>query len=129
MSTFDDYAMQWQAEAQESLQARELNELAAGTEAIERGMGDGWLWFWLAVGIAGAPFTLGISLLISVWAGIKMNGGAKHMIKAALPMTVDVAAPLAGGVRVVSSLITLVLVGVVVAFIGALVLFNLGAFG
>jgi hypothetical protein len=132
MSYWDDrmteIAAQRRAE-QASLQERELAELQEGTDAINDGLRNPKLWAGVVGGIAAAPFTGGASLGVSVAAGIKMNGGPGHMVKSALPMSVDLVAPKAGCIRIVSSLICLVLAIAAIAFVAALVAFEGGLIG
>ncbi len=126
---FDAALAQHKAEQAESLQARELRELEEGTEAANRGMSNPLNWLFLIGGLLAAPFTGGVSLLVSIAAGIAMSGGPAHMAEAAMPMSVDVVAPQAGCMRVVAALATLILVIVAVAFVLALVAFETGAIG
>lgn len=126
MSTFDDYAVQRQQETRETLAERELAELAEGTEAIKRGMANPFLWAMLIGGIVATPFTGGISLLVSLVAGVAMSGGPDHMARAAMPMSVDVVAPQWGCMRVVASVLTIVLVILTALLIVAIVAFNAG---
>lgn len=120
---FDGYAAQRRAE---SLAEHELAELEAGTEAIERGMANGWLWALLVGGLVAAPFTVGISLIVSLVAGIAMSGGPGHMAKAAMPMSVDIVAPKAGCIRIVSALVTIALVLLAAGLILCVIAYNMG---
>lgn len=107
-------------------QARELDELTKGAEAIAKGMSNPLLWLLLIGGIVGAVFTGGLSLIITLVAALSMSGGPEHMVKAALPMTVDVVAPKAGCARIVSSIIVIALVVLFASLIVALLAFNFG---
>lgn len=128
ISTFDRQMAERHADRQ-SRAADELDELQAGAEAIERGMVNPINWLFLIGGIVAAPLTGGVSLLITIVAGVAMTGGPTHMARAAMPMTVDVIAPKSGCMRVVAALVSIVLVIIATAFVLALVAFQAGVIG
>jgi len=87
-----------------TLQARELDIIQRGTDAVNKGMASPLNWALVIGGLVGMPFTGGLSFALTLIGGIRMGGSPKHAVQAAIPRTVDTVAPKAGCVRVLAAL-------------------------
>lgn len=112
-----------------TLQAREMDIIQAGTDAINRGMSSQFNWSLVVLGLAGMPFTMGFSLALTLWGSIRMSGHPKHIVNAAIPRTVDVVAPKAGCIRVLCALGSLVLMALGIGLFLLLVAYQTGMLG
>ena len=112
-----------------TLQARELESIQRGTEAINRGMASPLNWALVIGGLVGMPFTGGLSFALTVIGGVRMSGSPKHMVNAAIPRTVDAVAPKAGCIRVLAALGSMLLIVLTVALFALLMAYQAGLLG
>ena len=112
-----------------TLQARELEIIKSGTDAVNRGMSSPINWGLVVTGLIGMPFTGGLSFALTLIGGIRMSGHPKHMVNAAIPRTIDATAPRAGCIRVLAALGSMLLIVFSIALFLLLVAYQGGLLG
>ena len=112
-----------------TLQAREMDIIQQGTDAINRGMSSQFNWSLVVLGLVGMPFTGGFSMALALLGSIRMSGHPKHIVQAAIPRTVDVVAPKAGCIRVLCALGSLVLMALGIGLFLLLAAYQAGLLG
>ena len=112
-----------------TLQARELTIIQSGTDAVNRGMASPLNWALVIGGLVGMPFTGGLSFALTLIGGIRMSGSPKHVVNAAIPRTVDTAAPKAGCVRVFAAIGSILFCLLAVGLFLLLVAYQAGMLG
>jgi hypothetical protein len=111
--------------AQRRAERGQLEAIEESTAVINERSSSVGLWLLVALGIACAWFTFGVSLLVSWYAMKEMNGGAVSMVQAVVPTSADAAAPGWGCVRVVASALSVVLAIVALALIACVIYYAL----
>ena len=106
-----------------------MRDIEESAEKVNRGMANPGLWLLLIGGLLLTPFTGGVSLIVTLLAGIAMGGGPRNMAVAATPHAADLAAPQYGCVRIVCALGSIMLIVIGIMLVASLLVFNAGALG
>ena len=113
----------------ETLQARELEIIQSGSDAINRGMASPLNWGLVIGGLCLMPFTGGLSFALTLIGGIRMGGHPANIVQAAIPRTVDAVAPRAGCIRVIAAIGSMILILFTIGLFLLLVAYQAGLLG
>ena len=113
----------------ETLQARELAIIQRGTDAVNQGMASPVNWALVIGGLVGMPFTGGLSFALTLIGGIRMSGHPANIVQAAIPRTIDAAAPKAGCTRVLAALGSMLFALLAIGLFLLLVAYQAGLLG
>ena len=112
-----------------TLQARELDIIFSGTNAVNKGMSSPINWGLVVIGLVGMPFTGGLSFALTLIGGICMSGHPANIVQAAIPRTIDAAAPKAGCTRVLAALGSMLFALLAIGLFLLLVAYQAGLLG
>ena len=113
----------------ETLQARELAIIQRGTDAVNQGMASPLNWALVIGGLCLMPFTGGLSFALTLIGGIRMSGHPANIVQAAIPRTIDAAAPKAGCTRVLAALGSMLFALLAIGLFLLLVAYQAGLLG